>query len=211
MEINKDKYKLTTNNYFDKEFDKQQIILGNTLLPDMKHVNGWEHRLGGNYTKTSAYTIDRKGNIYEHFDPKYYSDFIGDKSVDKKSISISVENQGWLMKDLLKDRYIDWVGNIYKRRVKVIEKRWRGFSYWDPYTPKQYKATLDLVGYLCDKFDVETKIVGHNTQIPNIELYEGITYRSNYYKEKTDLSPAWDYKGLKNKLETKIEKDELSR
>ena len=68
-----------------------------------------------------------------------------------------------------------------------------------------------MVGYLCDKFDVETKIVGHNTQIPNIELYEGITYRSNYYKEKTDLSPAWDYKGLKNKLETKIEKDELSR
>ncbi len=68
-----------------------------------------------------------------------------------------------------------------------------------------------MVEYLCDKFDIPAKIVGHNTQIPNIELYEGITYRSNYYKEKTDLSPAWDFKKIKNKLETKIEKNEVSR
>ncbi len=104
MDIDNTTYKLTTNNYFDKEFDKKQIILGNTLISDMKHVKGWEHRLGGKYTKTSSYTIDRKGNIYEHFDPKYYSDFTGDKSVDKKSISISIEKQGRLMNDSFKER-----------------------------------------------------------------------------------------------------------
>mgnify|MGYP003659415401 FL=1 len=211
MVINKEIHALTTNNYFDKSFIKKQIILGNTLLTDMSHINGWEHRLGGQYTKTSTYTIDRKGNIYQHFDPKYYSDFVGEKSVDKKSISISLENQGWLLKDLMKDRYIDWVGNIYKRKVKVIEKRWRGYTYWDPYTTKQYKATLDLIKYLCKEFDIPKKIIGHNTQIQSIEQYEGITYRSNYYKEKTDLSPAWDFKKIKNKLEEKIENDGISR
>ena len=211
MVINKEIHALTTNNYFDKSFIKKQIILGNTLLTDMSHINGWEHRLGGKYTKTSTYTIDRKGNIYQHFDPKYYSDFVGEKSIDKKSISISLENQGWLLKDLMKDRYIDWVGNIYKRKVKVIEKRWRGYTYWDPYTTKQYKATLDLIKYLCKEFDIPKKIIGHNTQIQSIEQYEGITYRSNYYKEKTDLSPAWDFKKIKNKLEEKIENDGISR
>jgi N-acetyl-anhydromuramyl-L-alanine amidase AmpD len=211
MVINKEIHALTTNNYFDKSFIKKQIILGNTLLTDMSHINGWEHRLGGQYTKTSTYTIDRKGNIYQHFDPKYYSDFVGEKSIDKKSISISLENQGWLLKDLMKDRYIDWVGNIYKRKVKVIEKRWRGYTYWDPYTTKQYKATLDLIKYLCKEFDIPKKIIGHNTQIQSIEQYEGITYRSNYYKEKTDLSPAWDFKKIKNKLEEKIENDGISR
>ena len=65
--------------------------------------------------------------------------------VDKKIISIMIENQGWLLKDLLKDKYIDWVGNIYKRRAKVIEKRWRGFLYWDSYTSKQLKSCLELV------------------------------------------------------------------
>tara|TARA_R110000803_G_scaffold81853_1_gene147798 strand:+ start:37 stop:672 length:636 start_codon:yes stop_codon:yes gene_type:complete len=211
MVIDKESYGLGKTNYFDKSFEKKQIVLGNTLLTDMKHVNGWCHRLGGKYTKTSTFTIDRKGVIYQHFNPKYYSDFIGDKSVDKKSISISLENQGWLMKDLMKDRYIDWVGNIYKRKAKVIEKRWRGYTYWDPYTPKQYKATLDLIEYLCKEFGIPKKIVGHNTQIQSIELYEGITYRSNYYKEKTDLSPAWDFRKVKNKLEEKLENDGVSR
>lgn len=210
MKIDNITYSLSKNNYIDKEFDKKQIVLGNTLIPDMKHVNGWKTRIGGNYTKTSAFTIDRKGNIYQHFDPKFYSDFIGDKLVDKKIISISLENQGWLLKDLLKDRYVDWVGNIYKRRVKVTEKRWRGFSYWDPYTSKQYSAALELIEYLCNKFDIPKKIVGHNTQIENIDLYEGITYRSNYYKEKTDLSPAWDFNKIKNKLEENTEKNEIS-
>jgi N-acetyl-anhydromuramyl-L-alanine amidase AmpD len=208
MEINKETYNLGTNNFYDKEFEKKQIILGNTLVPDMKHVNGWETRLGGKYTKTSTFTVDRKGNIHQHFDPKYYSDFIGDKSVDKKSITISIENQGWLVKDLLKDRYVDWVGNIYKRRVKVIEKRWRGFSYWDPYTPKQYKATLELIEYLCKEFNITKKVIGHNTQIENVHLYEGITYRSNYSKEKTDLSPAWDFKKVKIKIEGKKKENE---
>jgi N-acetyl-anhydromuramyl-L-alanine amidase AmpD len=210
MEIDSVTYSLNTNNYIDKEFEKRQIVLGNTLITDMKHVNGWKKRLGGNYKKTSTFTIDRKGKIYQHFDPKFYSDFIGDKSVDKKIITISLENQGWLLKDSLKDRYVDWVGNIYRRRAKIIEKRWRGFSYWDPYTPSQYKATLKLIEYLCNEFNIPKKIVGHNTQIENINLYEGITYRSNYFKEKTDLSPAWDFKKIKNKLEENTEKNEIS-
>ena len=98
-----------------------------------------------------------------------------------------------------RDKYIDWVGNIYKRRVKVIEKRWRGFLYWDPYTSKQIKSCLELVEYLCKKYDIPHKCVGHNTYISGIEFFEGIAYRSNYNKEMTDLSPAWDFENLKNK------------
>ena len=30
-------------------------------------------------------------------------------------------------------------------------------------------------------------------------------------KEKTDLSPAWDFKKIKNKLKEKIENDGISR
>jgi len=201
MEIDKITYKLTTPNYYEKEFDKHQIVLGNSFNEKLNHFSGWEYRLGGNYTKTSTYTIDRKGKIYQHFNPTYYSDFIGEKRVDKKIISITLENQGWLLKDLLKDRYIDWVGNIYKRKVKVIEKRWRGFLYWDPYTPSQIKSTSELINYLCKEYDIPTHCVGHNTHVSGIEIFEGITYRSNYYKEKTDLSPAWDFKKFKKRIE----------
>ena len=210
MNIDKKKYKLKNSNYHKKEFPKHQIVLGNSFSNNLHHVKGWEYRLGGNYTKTSTFTIDRKGNIYQHYDPKYYSDFIDEKRIDKKIISITVENQGWLLKDLIKDRYIDWVGNIYKRKAKVIEKRWRGFLYWDPYTASQIKATAELINYLCENYEIPNHCVGHNTYVSGIEVFEGITYRSNYYKEKTDLSPAWDFKKFKKRIE-KIKNYESAR
>jgi N-acetyl-anhydromuramyl-L-alanine amidase AmpD len=199
--IDKDTYRLSETNFHPKEFTKHQIILGNSLNVKDNLYYGWKNRLCGNYTHTSTFTIDRKGNIYQNFNPKYYSDFINKKGVDKKIISITLENQGWLLKDLLKDKYIDWVGNIYKRKAKVIEKRWRGKQYWDPYTASQIKSTTQLIDYLCEEYDIPNNCVGHNTFIEGIELFEGITYRSNYYKDNTDLSPAWDFKKFKKKIE----------
>ena len=208
MDIDKKTYKLDENNYYKKEFTKYQIVLGNSFSENLGHINGWRHRYGGDYKKTSTFTINRKGDILQHYNPQYYSDFLGNKRMDKKIISIIIENQGWLLKDLLKDKYIDWVGNIYNRKAKVIEKRWRGFFYWDPYTTKQIKSCLGLVDYLCEKYKIENKCIGHNTFIEGIDLFEGITYRSNYHKEYTDLSPAWDFNKFKNKIEEKIIKNE---
>ena len=204
MKIDRKKYKLKENNFYKKDFDKHQIVLGNSFADDHNHLHRWENRLGGEYKKTSTFTIDRKGNIFEHFNPTYYSDFIGEKRIDKKIISITLENQGWLLKDLIKDRYIDWVGNIYKRKAKVIEKRWRGFVYWDPYTASQIKSSVSLINYLGEKYNIPSNCVGHNTYVDGIEQFEGITYRSNYYKEKTDLSPAWDFKKFKKRIEKNI-------
>jgi len=201
MVIDEETYKLPETNYYSTEFKKRQIVLGNSFSEKFNHIKGWLSRLGGEYKKTSMYTIDRKGVIYQHFSPDNYSDFTSNKSVDKKIISITIENQGWLQKDLLKDTYFDWVGNIYKRRVKVIEKRWRGFNYWDPYTTKQLNACVGLINYLCEEYDIPKKCVGHNTYIDGVEFFEGIVYKSNYYKESTDLSPAWDYKKMKGKIE----------
>ena len=201
MNIDKHTYSLEEKNYYKKKFEKKQVVIGNSFATNPYHFNGWKHRLGGDYTRTAMFTIDRKGNIYQHFDCEYYSDFVNDKRIDKKIISIVMENQGWLLKDSVGDKYIDWVGNIYKRRAKVIEKRWRGFMYWDPYTKSQVKACYELVGYLCKEYNIPSSCVGHNTYIDSVELFEGILYRSNYYKDKTDVSPAWEFKKFKNKIE----------
>ena len=203
MVIDQETYKLPETNYYSTEFKKRQIVLGNSFSESHKHIKGWLNRMGGEYKKTSMFTIDRKGNTFQHFTPDNYSDFTNNKAVDKKIISITIENQGWLQKDLLKDTYFDWVGNIYKRKVKVIEKRWRGFNYWDPYTAKQLKSCVELINYLCEEYNIPKKCVGHNTYIDGVEFFEGIVYKSNYYKESTDLSPAWDYKKMKDKLENK--------
>ena len=201
MNIDKLTYELTENNYHKKEFDKKQIVIGNTFNQKLYHFNGWLTRMDGSYTKTANYTITRKGEVYEHFNPLYYSDFINEKSYDKRNISIILENQGWLKKELLSNKYFDCFGNIYKRRVNVVEKRWRGQQYWDPYTPKQLKTTTDLVKYLCETYNIDKKCVGHNTYIKGVEEFNGITYRSNYYKDNTDVNPSWNFNKFKSNIE----------
>ena len=203
MVVDTQKFKLNKKNFVDIVTDKTQIVIGNSLSNDLKYINGWNKRYGGNYKKTTTFSIDKKGNIYQHFDDKYYSKTIGMESLDKNIITITLENVGWLNKDLIKDRHIDWVGNIYKRKAKVIDKRWRGFRYWEPYTNKQFNSCVDLVMFLCKKHNIDKKCVGHNTFIKNIEDFNGIIYRSNYNKDFTDVSPAWDFKKFKNKIEIK--------
>jgi len=201
MVIDKETYNLTEKNYYNIETNKKLIVLGNSLSDKDNHITGWENRMGGEYKKTSTYTIFRNGEIYEHFKPIYYSSFVENENVDKKIISITLENQGWLNKDLKNDRYFNWVGNIYKRNKSVYEKRWRGFVYWDSYTNKQMKSCVFLIKHLCDKFNIENKCVGHNTYIDGIDMFEGITYRSNFQREYTDLNPSWDFKKFKELIE----------
>ena len=201
MVIDKETYNLTEKNYYNIETNKKLIVLGSSLSDKDNHITGWENRMGGEYKKTSTYTIFRNGEIYEHFNPSYYSSFVENENVDKKIISITLENQGWLNKDLKNDRYFNWVGNIYKRNKSVYEKRWRGFVYWDSYTNKQMKSCVFLIKHLCDKFNIENKCVGHNTYIDGIDMFEGITYRSNFQREYTDLNPSWDFKKFKKLIE----------
>jgi N-acetyl-anhydromuramyl-L-alanine amidase AmpD len=201
MLIDKEKYIISENNYYPTEFEKRQIILANTFSEKDSHIKGWGTRMSGEYKKTSPFTIFRNGDVVQHYDSTKYSDFLGSKSVDKKVIVILLENQGWLEKDLLKDSYFNWVGNIYKRRTSVYEKRWRGFIYWDLYTNKQITSTVELVKHLCELHNIPKKCVSHNTFIDGVEYFEGVVYRSNYYKESTDLNPSWDFKKFKKLIE----------
>ena len=100
MIIDKETYYLTTNNYIFEETDKDKIVIGNTFSTNMNHYIGWSTRYNGKYKKTANYTVRLDGSIYEHFNPKYHSNFTDYISLDKTIISIVLENEGWLIKDL---------------------------------------------------------------------------------------------------------------
>jgi hypothetical protein len=201
MIINKEKYLLTSNNYYESEYKKTQIVLGNSFSETDKHIIGWNNRIGGVYKKTSTFSILKTGEIYQHFDDVYYSDFLDSKTLNKKIITITLENRGWLQKDLEQNIYFDWVGNIYNDKENIIEKKWRGQTYWDYYTIEQYVSTNNLINFICEKHKIPKKCVGHNTYIEDIDIFEGITYKSNYYKDCTDLNPGWNFKKFKETFE----------
>jgi hypothetical protein len=194
-------YLLTENNYNNFETKKTQIILANTNAYGTNHINGWLKRYNGKYKKTAHFTITRNGDIYKHFDPKYYSDFIENDTIKQKSIIILLENIGWVIKDNEKNSYITWINDIYNKPSEIVEKRWRNYNYWVKYSDKQFNSTVDLVNTLCDEFDIVKTVIGHNTKVDNIINYDGILYRSNIDKHYTDLNPTWDFTDFKNKIE----------
>jgi len=166
----------------------------------MKHYAGWKTRNDGTYKFTTPYTIDKDGSIYQHYSPDYSGKVFGDK-MDETIIGISMVNLGYLKLDNEADGFITWLGDIYKGD-KVVEKRWRGHKFWEPYTDEQKESAIELVKYLCDRFTIGTNAISHNAKIPDPNTFSGVMYRSNFEKYYSDLSPAWDFDLIKEKLET---------
>lgn len=203
MIIDSVSYQLSTDNYFQIESIKKQIVIGHTYNHDMKHIIGWQHRYNGKYKKTAAYTISADGVVYNHFQPKFQSKYFNNLEMDKKSVVILLENDGWLIKDDKTNEFFTWIGDIYNEPSKIVEKKWRGYEYWAPYNKKQIKSLEGLVKLLCDEFSIPLIAIDHNTKLDDVLDYEGIIYRSNLNKNYTDLSPSWDFIMFKNKIEIK--------
>jgi len=191
MFIDKEKYKLNESNYYNYVYEKTQIVIGHNSRKDMRHYDGWVRRNFGEYKKTSAYSVDRDGKIYQHFDPVYYSDFVGHEQ-DKCSIGITLVNVGWLKFDEIKRVYTDWLGHTYSNKNNLIKKSWRNKEIWFPYTKEQEESLFFLIKKLCEDFNIKKECIGNNVYNENADIYKGITFRSNYYSELTDVSPAFN-------------------
>jgi len=194
-------YRLSSKNYINEETEKTRIVIGNTFSVNMNHYIGWTKRLNGEFKRTANYTITIDGEIHEHFLPKYYSNYLNDKNLNKSSIVILLENEGWLVKDLFdENRYNTYIGHIYNGN-DVIEKRWRNYKYWSSYSEAQMESLSKIVKKLCNDFNIPLKVVSHNTNFDGIEKYSGITYRSNFEKFYTDVNPTWDFTKFKDNIE----------
>jgi N-acetyl-anhydromuramyl-L-alanine amidase AmpD len=80
---------------------------------------------------------------------------------------------------------------------------------WHPYTEVQLRSVADLCGELCEEFSIPKKFVGHNTRVENIQLFNGITTKSNYDVRYTDLSPAFDFQSFVKFLENEQIRSEI--
>ena len=196
----KKEYVLGESNYHPIQYMKKQIIIGNTFNNDLNHIVSWRNRLNGKYKTTAPISILKNGDIYFHYDPKYHSEFMGVKHIDKYSIPIVLENQGWLTKNLQNDTFLTWIGDIYNGGDNIIEKKWRKHIYWDPYTDKQIDSLNEVCDYLCDKFEIPKTTLNHNTYVSSAENLEGVLYKANFSKYYTDVNPAFNFERFKNNL-----------
>ena len=203
VKIDKTTHK-SKSGFYKAKHDKTQIILGGSLRKENYHIKRMEYKTGGRSKEWCTYSIDREGNVFQHFDPKYYSDFMGDKEIDKKSISIVLENMGMLFYDYESESYLNWSHDMCDTDL-VYERKWNGHTYWEAYTKEQHNSTVELCKFLIEKFNIEQDSLGFNVFFENTIQYEGIVTRSNYDNDYTDLNPSFNFKKFLKDMDIEYE------
>jgi N-acetyl-anhydromuramyl-L-alanine amidase AmpD len=209
--IDKTKYILSENEYYPKEkFVKKQVILHHTAgwvlnpktnKPSMSHFNGWN--VDGKRVAT-AFSIDYLGKIYQHFDPEKFAYHTGLGSayahLDIHSIGIEITNEGWLTKK--GDDFFFYAGKYNREHDETIFEQWRGQEWWSPYSEAQIEASVKLVDYLCDTYQIEKNFIDNNDYDKSLltKDYKGILNHANIRTDKTDLSPAFPFEYFKKNL-----------
>lgn len=177
---------------------KTQIILTETKREYKKYIQSLRYRYNEKNPYLPNYVISKSGEVIKIIDPKEYSCYMENETIDKNSIIISLENFGWLKKNPLEETYANWIGDVCKN--KVLKKKWREYYYWDIYSSKQIKSLVNLVIDLCQEFNIPKECIGNNVKQDNVENFKGIVSRSNFNFYNKDVNPSFDFKLFKQQL-----------
>lgn len=207
MNIDTKTYELEPKNYYKSICAKKQIVLCGSLRNDNYGIIHLQHKDYGKSKKWNAFTISREGIVYQHYNPKFYSDFLGVKEIDKQAISVVLENSGGLFK-ILNNEYVNWINescpveNVYKQS-------WSNYGYWEKYSDKQFIAVLELCKRLCEEFNIRLKIIEFNLYHRETIKFNGVVSRSNYFESATDINPSFDFIDFQKKL-TREEENKIN-
>lgn len=190
MEIDTKTHKVNGYNHHKKATEKKQIVLSFSLRPNNYHIKRLKKKDFGKTKKWNTYTISRDGQIYQHFDPKYYSDYIGDKFGDKQSITIVIENMGSLIR-LDNESYVNFL-NESCDVDDVVNKNWMGYHYWEKISEIQMNSIVELCKSLCDQFDIPKRCIEFNHYHKDIKKFDGIVFKGNYIVDSGDLNPTFN-------------------
>lgn len=208
ISIDTDTYKLDSDNLKKRQTPIKRIVMVNSHNYGMNHYHGWGKRICGSYDKVTHFTVGKTGDIFQHVDTEYTTKVFGN-GFDEGTIFITLENIGFLRLKIDDGNLVNWLNDIHTGD-DITYKKWRGYEFWDNYTKEQFNAVSELVRYLCNRFDIPTKVVGHGIKIENAKTFEGVMYRSNFDKYYLDLSASWNFGKFKKIIEEKIEENEIT-
>ena len=190
MRIDKDTYQISTDNRYKTKTVKTQLVIGMSLRKNNYHITRLQHKDYGKTKRWNTYTIDRDGVVYQHYDDKFHSDFLGIKIGDKQSVSIVLENMGCLFQ-VNNGKYINWL-NEYCDEEQVVSKDWSGYKFWEKFPNTQIENMVLLCKELCEKHNIPKVCIDFNTYHKDISKFRGIVFRSNYLEESSDINPLFD-------------------
>lgn len=203
--------------YVKQVFPKTQIFLHFTAGgPSAKNViNGWnadEPRI------STAYVVDRNtGEVFECFNPKYYSFHLGINNtngrLDKTSIGIEICSYGPIKK--VGDKYMawpkDWTTELPEKNIAKLDRPFRGYSYFEDFTPMQLHNVERLLRSLIKQFNIkvqksfDTTWFDYNQEVIDKTL-PGIWSHVTVRRDKTDLWLNGEVLKMLNRLSKEFNK-----
>lgn len=201
--MNITKHQFPEAEYFKEEHPKKIIVIhhtasGNGIEGD---INWWKkdpQRVG------TPFIIDREGNIHQVFDEKYWIHHLGiqqqtlkihnsqvsNNRLNQLSIAIELDSWGGLVKR--GEKYYSYTGaEVPKENVIEYPTPYRGFKYFEKYTPAQIKALKELLQHLIAKWGIpkeyNANMFEFNAQA--VRGTHGIWTHSSYRPDKNDCHP----------------------
>ena len=190
MQIDSTTYEIKEINRYKTQSVKVQIVLATSLRKDGYHITRLFHKEFGKTKRWNTYTVSREGIIYQHYDNKFHTDFLGIKEADKQSISIVMENMGCLFQTPT-GKYINWLNEICDEK-NVITKNWLGYSYWEQFPEKQLENIVSLCKNLCNEHNIPKVCIDFHNYHKDTIKFRGIVFRSNYIEDSSDINPLFD-------------------
>jgi N-acetyl-anhydromuramyl-L-alanine amidase AmpD len=182
-----------------KQKKKHQIILTHTGRNVENYLASLRYRYNGKFDRIPNYVIKKDGVILQLLNNIEHTNYFKEPNINRNGIIICLENLGWLEKQPLENQYVNWIGDIYNG--KPFERRWRDYFFWDKYTEEQINSLALLCNRITKEKRMSKDIIGHNTKVRNVDMFEGIVTKSNFDSNITDLSPAFDFEKFRKKLE----------
>jgi len=190
MRIDKETYKIKQQNRYKTRTAKTQIVIGTSLRKNNYHITRLQHKDFGESKKWNTFTISREGNIYQHYDEKFHTDYLGVKEGDKRSISIVLENMGCLFQTET-NKYMNWL-NEYCDNNNVVEKEWLGYYHWEKFYDPQLESFILLCRELCEKHSIPKIFIDFHTYHKETHKFRGIVFKGNYIEDSSDMNPLLD-------------------
>jgi N-acetyl-anhydromuramyl-L-alanine amidase AmpD len=169
---------------------KTQIIIAMSLRKNSYHIIRLKNKEFGNSKKWNTYTISRDGTIYQHYDPKFHTDFLGIKEADKQSISIVLENMGCLFRTST-NKYINWLNEECDKK-NVVAFDYMGYNFWEQYSNEQIESTVQLCKKLCEDFNIPNTSMEFFPYHKDTIKFKGIVFRSNHIEDSSDINPLFN-------------------
>lgn len=207
MNVDNKTYWIEDKNYNRTPSTKTQIVIGTSMRKDHNHIIRLKHKDFSKTKKWNTFTISRSGEVFQHYDHKYSSNFLGIPENDKQSISIVLENMGNLY-ELHDGVYINWINEICDEE-NVGVKNFQGNTYWEKFTDEQIESCVELCNSLCKEHVIEKSVIEFQYYHKDIYKYDGITFRSNHISDSSDINPLFNISEFENKIKKMNEFNEV--